>query len=154
MPPFPSTAPARPAPRPGKPLFRRVFRVLAFRALAIILALSLATIAPPPAQAAPRIKDLVEIEGVRGNDLVGYGLVVGLAGTGDGIRNSPFTEEALANLLERLGVNVSGESPSGPRTSPPSSSPPPCPRSSSLAGASTSPSRPSATPRACSAAPW
>ena len=61
------------------------------------------------AQAAPRIKDLVEIEGMRGNDLVGYGLVVGLAGTGDGIRNAPFTEEALANLLERLGVNVSGE---------------------------------------------
>jgi flagellar P-ring protein precursor FlgI len=56
-----------------------------------------------------RIKDLVEFEGVRGNDLVGYGLVVGLNGTGDGLRNSPFTEEALANLLERLGVNVSGE---------------------------------------------
>jgi len=63
-----------------------------------------------PAGAAPRIKDLVEIEGVRGNDLVGYGLVVGLKGTGDAIRNAPFTEEALANLLERLGVNVSGES--------------------------------------------
>lgn len=61
------------------------------------------------AVAEPRIKDLVEFEGVRGNDLVGYGLVVGLAGTGDGIRNSPFTEEAMANLLERLGVNVSGE---------------------------------------------
>ncbi len=57
----------------------------------------------------PRIKDLVDVEGVRGNDLVGYGLVVGLAGTGDSIRSSPFTEEALANLLERLGVNVSGE---------------------------------------------
>jgi flagellar P-ring protein precursor FlgI len=62
-----------------------------------------------PAAADPRIKDLVEFEGVRGNDLVGYGLVVGLNGTGDGIRNAPFTEEALANLLERLGVNVSGE---------------------------------------------
>lgn len=62
-----------------------------------------------PAAAEPRIKDLVEIEGVRGNDLVGYGLVVGLDGSGDAIRNSPFTEEALANLLERLGVNVSGE---------------------------------------------
>lgn len=57
-----------------------------------------------------RIKDLVEFDGVRGNDLVGYGLVVGLNGTGDGLRNSPFTEEALANLLERLGINVSGES--------------------------------------------
>lgn len=56
-----------------------------------------------------RIKDLVEFDGVRGNDLVGYGLVVGLNGTGDGIRNSPFTEEIMANLLERLGVNVTGE---------------------------------------------
>jgi flagellar P-ring protein precursor FlgI len=66
-------------------------------------------ITPPPAEAAPRIKDLVEIEGVRGNDLVGYGLVVGLNGTGDSLRNAPFTEEALGNLLERLGVNVTGE---------------------------------------------
>lgn len=56
-----------------------------------------------------RIKDLVNIDGVRGNDLVGYGLVVGLNGTGDGLRNSPFTEEALTNLLERLGINVTGE---------------------------------------------
>lgn len=61
------------------------------------------------ASAGPRIKDLVDFEGVRGNDLVGYGLVVGLNGSGDGIRNSPFTEEALSNLLERLGVNVQGE---------------------------------------------
>lgn len=63
-----------------------------------------------PALSQPvRIKDLVEIDGVRGNDLVGYGLVVGLNGTGDGIRNAPFTEEIMANLLERLGVNVAGE---------------------------------------------
>ena len=60
--------------------------------------------------AAPiRIKDLVEFDGVRGNDLVGYGLVVGLNGTGDGIRNAPFTEEIMSNILERLGVNVTGE---------------------------------------------
>ncbi len=56
-----------------------------------------------------RIKDLVEFDGVRGNDLVGYGLVVGLNGTGDGLRNAPFTEEIMTNLLERLGVNVTGE---------------------------------------------
>lgn len=56
-----------------------------------------------------RLKDLVSFDGVRGNDLVGYGLVVGLNGTGDGIRNAPFTEEIMANILERLGVNVSGE---------------------------------------------
>ncbi|MGB0659766.1 MAG: flagellar basal body P-ring protein FlgI [Mangrovicoccus sp.] len=56
-----------------------------------------------------RLKDLVNFDGVRGNDLIGYGLVVGLNGTGDGIRNAPFTEEIMANILERLGVNVSGE---------------------------------------------
>jgi len=62
------------------------------------------------ATAAPiRIKDLVEFDGVRSNDLVGYGLVVGLNGTGDGLRNAPFTEEILSSTLERLGVNVTGE---------------------------------------------
>jgi flagellar P-ring protein precursor FlgI len=65
---------------------------------------------PTLAFSAPiRIKDLVEFDGVRGNDLVGYGLVVGLNGTGDGMRNAPFTEEIMTNLLERLGVNVNGE---------------------------------------------
>ncbi|WP_421779861.1 flagellar basal body P-ring protein FlgI [Falsirhodobacter deserti] len=63
-----------------------------------------------PVVAGPiRIKDLADFDGVRGNDLVGYGLVVGLNGTGDGLRNSPFTEEIMSNLLERLGVNVTGE---------------------------------------------
>ena len=56
-----------------------------------------------------RIKDLVEFDGVRGNELVGYGLVVGLDGTGDGLRNAPFTEDIMTNILERLGVNVTGE---------------------------------------------
>jgi len=56
-----------------------------------------------------RLKDLVEFDGVRGNDLLGYGLVVGLNGTGDGMRNAPFTEEMMSNILERLGVNVTGE---------------------------------------------
>jgi len=59
------------------------------------------------AQATPvRIKDLANVDGVRGNDLVGYGLVVGLSGSGDSLRNAPFTEEIMASLLERLGVNV------------------------------------------------
>ncbi len=62
-----------------------------------------------PAAAQIRLKDLVEFDGVRGNDLIGYGLVVGLNGTGDGIRNAPFTEDMMANILERLGVNVTGE---------------------------------------------
>ncbi|MDA9207801.1 flagellar basal body P-ring protein FlgI [Octadecabacter sp.] len=71
-----------------------------------LLLLSFCTVA----SATPiRIKDLVEFDGVRSNDLVGYGLVVGLNGTGDGLRNSPFTEEIMSNILERLGVNVTGE---------------------------------------------
>ena len=65
---------------------------------------------PALAFAAPvRIKDLATIDGVRGNDLVGYGLVVGLNGTGDSVRNAPYTEEMLAGILERLGVNVTDE---------------------------------------------
>lgn len=56
-----------------------------------------------------RIKDIVDIEGVRDNMLVGYGLVVGLNGTGDSLNNSPFTQQSLTAMLERLGVNVKGQ---------------------------------------------
>ncbi len=81
-------------------MIRTLLAVLTFAVLAL----------PAPAGAQTvRIKDLVEFDGVRGNDLVGYGIVVGLNGTGDGIRNAPFTEEILSNILERLGVNVTGE---------------------------------------------
>lgn len=74
------------------------------------IGLAFCLLAPSLAAATPiRIKDLVEFDGVRANDLVGYGLVVGLNGTGDGLRNSPFTEDILSNVLERLGVNVTGE---------------------------------------------
>jgi len=55
-----------------------------------------------------RIKDLAEVEGVRQNQLVGYGLVVGLQGTGDSLNNSPFTRQSLTAMLERLGVNTRG----------------------------------------------
>ncbi len=76
----------------------------------LLAALMLGLLLPALASANPvRIKDLVEFDGVRGNDLVGYGLVVGLNGTGDGLRNSPFTEDIMSNILERLGVNVTGE---------------------------------------------
>ena len=53
-----------------------------------------------------RIKDIVNIESVRNNQLIGYGLVVGLNGTGDALNNSPFTEQSLVAMLERLGVSV------------------------------------------------
>ena len=74
-----------------------------------LLCLILLTLAGAASAAPVRIKDLVEFDGVRGNDLVGYGLVVGLNGSGDGLRNAPFTEEIMQNMLERLGVNVTGE---------------------------------------------
>jgi flagellar P-ring protein FlgI len=66
------------------------------------------TLAPLPAHAFSRIKDLADIEGVRENMLIGYGLVAGLNGTGDTLQNSPFTRQALQTILERLGVNTRG----------------------------------------------
>lgn len=56
-----------------------------------------------------RIKDIVDIEGVRDNQLVGYGLVVGLNGSGDSLKNSPFTQQSMIAMLERLGVNIKGK---------------------------------------------
>jgi flagellar P-ring protein precursor FlgI len=79
-------------------------------ALAAILAITTLVLPTAPAYAATaRIKDIVNIEGVRDNQLVGYGLVVGLNGTGDSLNNSPFTKQSLQAMLERLGVNTAGE---------------------------------------------
>jgi flagellar P-ring protein precursor FlgI len=61
-----------------------------------------------PADALSRIKDLAAVEGVRQNQLVGYGIVVGLNGTGDTLNNSPFTRQSAQAMLERLGVNTRG----------------------------------------------
>jgi len=61
---------------------------------------------PVLAFANSRIKDLADIEGVRENQLIGYGLVVGLNGTGDSLNNSPFTLQSLQGMLERMGVNT------------------------------------------------
>ena len=72
-----------------------------FAVLLLCLALT-----PSPANAQTRIKDIVDFEGVRENLLIGYGLVVGLNGTGDGLDASIFTRESLVGMLERLGVNA------------------------------------------------
>ena len=78
--------------------------------IALMRLVALICLFPMLSWAAPvRLKDLATVDGVRGNDLVGYGLVVGLNGTGDSLRNAPYTEEMLGGLLERLGVNVTGE---------------------------------------------
>jgi flagellar P-ring protein precursor FlgI len=76
--------------------------------LAVVTAV-LALCAVPAAHAASRIKDLANIEGVRQNQLIGYGLVVGLNGTGDTLNNIPFTKQSLQAMLERMGVNIRGQ---------------------------------------------
>lgn len=77
--------------------------------LAILLSAVLAAAPGAPALGYSRIKDLADVEGVRDNMLVGYGLVVGLNGSGDSLRNAPFTLQSVQSMLERLGVNTRGE---------------------------------------------
>jgi flagellar P-ring protein precursor FlgI len=77
----------------------------------LIVPLALAAVAgglATPALAQSRVKDIAAVEGVRSNQLVGYGLVVGLNGTGDSLRNCPFTRQSLEGMTERLGVNIRG----------------------------------------------
>jgi flagellar P-ring protein precursor FlgI len=76
---------------------------------ATLTALAVLGCAVSTAAAMSRIKDLASIEGVRQNQLLGYGLVVGLNGTGDTLNNTPFTKQSLQAMLERLGVNIRGQ---------------------------------------------
>ena len=80
--------------------FSFYLRLLSFLLGAALIA------APVPVLAFSRVKDLIEVEGIRDNMLVGYGLVVGLNHTGDSLQNVPFTQESLQTMLERLGVNT------------------------------------------------
>ncbi|MBM3482013.1 MAG: flagellar basal body P-ring protein FlgI [Alphaproteobacteria bacterium] len=80
-------------------------RTVALGAMAA-LAVGIALLASPKAEAGSRIKDIAEFEGVRENLLIGYGLVVGLNGTGDRLANAAFTQQSLVSMLERLGVNT------------------------------------------------
>ena len=77
---------------------------LAAAATALFVALSFGL--PSSAGAASRIKDIVDFEGIRENQLVGYGLVVGLDKTGDKLLNNHFTMESLRSMLNRLGVQT------------------------------------------------
>ena len=78
----------------------------AVRFLVLLALVLLAVPVAVPASAQVRIKDIADVEGVRANQLVGYGLVVGLNGTGDRLDNAVFTRESLIGMLERLGVNT------------------------------------------------
>lgn len=85
---------------------RRPYKPLLMLAALLVLAGGWANTA---AANTTRIKDIVDIEGVRDNQLVGYGLVVGLNGSGDSLKNSPFTRQSIIAMLERLGVNIKGQ---------------------------------------------
>lgn len=89
---------------PSSDLFGRLAGAL--RLAVPLLVLLLATAWPGPGQAQSRIKDIAAFEGVRDNLLVGYGLVVGLNGTGDDLGSAPFTRESLIGMLQRLGINA------------------------------------------------
>lgn len=79
---------------------------LAGRMAGWLLVLGAVTLLPLQAAQAERIKDLASFTGVRENQLVGYGLVVGLDGSGDQVRQTPFTQQSLTNMLSQLGVTV------------------------------------------------
>jgi len=76
---------------------------------AAFLSLALLAVSPQQAAAYSRVKDLVDVDGIRDNMLVGYGLVVGLNGSGDSLKNAPFTQQTLQTMLERMGVNTRGQ---------------------------------------------
>ncbi len=84
-----------------RPAGRRFIRSCVAAVLPLLVAAAVT-----PAAAQTRIKDVADVEGVRSNQLVGYGIVVGLNGTGDKLNNSVFTRESLIGMLERLGVNT------------------------------------------------
>lgn len=85
------------------------WQTIAASAIFLLVIGVMSMLATPASAASARIKDIVDIEGVRENQLIGYGLVVGLNGTGDSLTNSPFTQQSLQAMLERLGVNTRGE---------------------------------------------
>jgi len=92
------------AQTPSSDRFGRLAGIL--RLAVPLLVLLLAAAWPGQGQAQSRIKDIATFEGVRDNLLVGYGLVVGLNGTGDDLSSAPFTRESLIGMLQRLGINA------------------------------------------------
>lgn len=85
---------------------RPTFNLLRQAGIAVAAACLMLVLALPAGAGTSRIKDISEFEGIRENLLVGYGLVVGLDGTGDSLNNAPFTKQSLQAMLERMGVNI------------------------------------------------
>src|ERR1035437_916526 len=88
-----------------KTYFKRLSRMFLTVTLATVMA-SVTCSSSAEADVTTRIKDIVQFEGVRDNMLVGYGLAVGLNGTGDTLNNAPFTQQSIIGMLERLGINI------------------------------------------------
>lgn len=76
--------------------------------LCLALLLAMLSVAPGTAWSASRIKDVASLQSGRENQLIGYGLVVGLQGTGDSLRSSPFTEQSMRAMLQNLGISTQG----------------------------------------------
>jgi len=87
---------------------RPVMSALAGFCRPVIFAIGLLSFAASPVWA-ERIKDLASLQGVRSNQLIGYGIVVGLDNTGDQTTQTPFTTQALGNMLSQMGVNLTAE---------------------------------------------
>jgi flagellar P-ring protein precursor FlgI len=96
---------ARVCSKPARSLARLSARVCVLTA-ALLAGVFISLASPTAGEAKSRIKDLVAFEGVRDNDVLGYGLVVGLNGTGDTLRNAPFTQQSIQDALERLGTQT------------------------------------------------
>jgi flagellar P-ring protein FlgI len=88
---------------------RRAQVIIHLAAFVLGAVLTAAPILITPALAFSRVKDLVDVQGIRDNMLLGYGLVVGLNGTGDSLKNAPFTQASIQSILERLGTNTRGQ---------------------------------------------
>lgn len=78
----------------------------ALKSLALTAIIACSLVLPEQAFAVSRIKDIADFEGVRDNQLVGYGLIVGLNGTGDNIKSVDFAKESLISMLDMVGVNA------------------------------------------------
>jgi flagellar P-ring protein precursor FlgI len=88
---------------------RRAHVIIHLAAFVLGAVLTASPILMAPALAFSRVKDLVDVQGIRDNMLLGYGLVVGLNGTGDSLKNAPFTQASIQSILERLGTNTRGQ---------------------------------------------
>ena len=88
---------------------RRAHVIIHLAAFVLGAVLTASPILMAPAFAFSRVKDLVDVQGIRDNMLLGYGLVVGLNGTGDSLKNAPFTQASIQSILERLGTNTRGQ---------------------------------------------